>query len=55
MLDDNKIKMERKPRKKQKENTVECIGEGKRRKGNIREGSRKYKTGTALEFSLELR
>ena len=37
-FDDNK--MTRKPRKKQKANPVGCTGEGKRRKGNIREGSR---------------
>ena len=33
-FDDNKIKMARKPGKKQKENSVGCTGEGKRRKGN---------------------
>ena len=36
--DDNKIKMARKPGKKQKENQVECTGEGKLWKGNIRDG-----------------
>ena len=30
LFDDNKIKMARKPRKKQKENSVGCTGEGKR-------------------------
>ena len=36
--DDNKIKMARKPGKKQNENSVGCTGKGKRRKGNVREG-----------------
>ena len=30
LFDDNKIKMARKPGKKQKENMVGCTGEGKR-------------------------
>jgi len=30
LFDDNKVKMARKPGKKQKENPVECTGEGKR-------------------------
>ena len=30
IVDDNKIKMARKPGKKQKENAVGCTGEGKR-------------------------
>ena len=47
--------MARKPGKKQKENKVGCTGEGKRRKGNIREGLRDGKTGTVMELSLELR
>ena len=34
--DDNKIKMTRKPVQKQKENLVECVGEGKQGKGNKR-------------------
>ena len=38
MFDDNEIKMSRKPGKKQEENPVGCTGEGKRSKGNIREG-----------------
>ena len=36
MFDDNKVKMARKPGKKQKENPVRRTGEGKRRKGNKR-------------------
>ena len=55
MFGDNKIKMARKHGKKQKKNPVGCIGEGKRWKGNIREGSREGKTGTVLELSLEVR
>ena len=58
MFDDNEIKMARKLRKKQKENPVGCTGEGKRWKGNIREGSRESKTGTVLyevEFCGEAR
>ena len=47
LFDDNKIKMTRKPGKKQKENTVGCAGEG-----NIRKGSREDKTGTVLDLSL---
>ena len=52
MFDDNKIKMTRKPRKKQKKNPVGCNGEGKRCIGNIREGSREGKTGNVLELSF---
>ena len=48
---DNKIKMTRTPEMKQKENLVRCTGEGKRLKGNIREG----KTGTVMELSLKVR
>jgi len=56
LFDDNKVKMARKPGKKQKENPVGCAaGEVKRRKGNIREGSREGRTETVLELSLELR
>ena len=51
LFDDSKIRMARKPEKKEKENPVGCTGEGKRRKGNIREG----KTGTVLQLSLEVR
>ena len=36
LFDDNKVKMIRKPGKKQKENPVGCTGEGKRLKGNKR-------------------
>ena len=35
-----------------KEAREETEGEGKRSKGNIREGSREGKTGTVLELSL---
>ena len=49
LLDYNKIKMERKPGQKQKENPVGCTGEGKRWRGNIKEGSREGKMGTFLE------
>ena len=45
LFNDSKIKMARKPEKKQKENLVRCTGEGRRWKGNIREG----KTETILE------
>ena len=38
-FDDYKIKMARKPGKKQKENLVGCTGEGKSLKGIIGEGS----------------
>ena len=48
--DDNKIKMARKQRNKQKENPVGCTGQDKGWKGNIREG----KTGTVLELSFAL-
>ena len=51
----NKTKMTRKPGKKQKENLVWYTGEGERRIGIIREGSRAGKTGTVLELSLEVR
>ena len=52
LFGDNKIKMARKPGKKQKENPVECTGEGKRLKGNIQEESGKGKTGTVFELTL---
>ena len=52
---DNKMKMARKPGKKQKENPVRCSGEDKRWKGNIREASGKGKPGTVMELSLEVR
>ena len=55
LFDDNKTKMTRKPGKKQKENSVWCTGEGKRWKGNVREGSRENKTGTVLGLSLEVK
>ena len=55
LFDDDKIKIARKTGKKQEGNPVGCIGEGKRCKGNIREGSREGKTGTVLELSLEAR
>ena len=48
-LDYNKIKMTRKPVKKQKRNPVGFTGEGNRCKGNIREGSREGKTGTEIK------
>ena len=48
---DDKIKMTKNTGKKQKENLVGCNGEGKRWKGNIREGSGEGKTGTALEWT----
>ena len=51
LFDDNKVKMAREHGQKRKENSVGYIGEGKRLKGNIREG----KTGTVLEFNLEVR
>ena len=38
LFDDNKIKVARKPGKKQKQNPVGCTREGKRPKRNIREG-----------------
>ena len=40
LFDDNKVKMARMRRKKQKENPVGCIGEGKDEK-EIREGTEK--------------
>ena len=39
--DDNKIKMARKPGKKQKQNPVGCTGEGKRWKRNNRRVQRR--------------
>ena len=51
LFNDNKIRMARKPGKKQKENPVGCTGESKRWKGNMREG----KTETVLELSLKVR
>ena len=54
LFDGNKKKMTRKPGKKQKENPLRCTGEGKSLKGNIREGSRKGKTGTVLEVRWPL-
>ena len=45
----NRMKMARKPGKKQKENLVRLSGEGNTCYGNIREGSREDKTGTVLE------
>ena len=45
LFDDNKIKVARKPGKKQKQNPVGCTREGKRPKRNIREG---YKAGKTL-------
>ena len=41
LFDDNKMKMARKPGKKQKENPVGCTGEGKRCKGNERRAQRR--------------
>ena len=55
MFNDNKIKMARKPGKKQEENPVDYTGEDKRWNGNIREGSREGYTGTVLELNLEVR
>ena len=49
-----KIKMARKSiqqDKNGKEARIGCTEEGKRLKGNIREGSREGKTGTVLELS----
>ena len=54
LFDDNKIKMARKPGKKQKKTPVGYTLEGKRWKGNIRERSRAGKTGTVLGLSLEV-
>ena len=53
LFDDNKVKMARKPVKKQKENPVGCTGEGKYEK-EIREGYREDKTGTACMLSLKV-
>ena len=36
LFDDDKIKIARKPGKKQRENPVGCTGEGRRLSGNIR-------------------
>ena len=44
------VKIARKAGKKQKENPVGCTGEGKRWKGNIREGSRKGRMGTVSDL-----
>ena len=52
LFDNNKMKMARKPGKKQKENAVACTGEGKRWKENIWDESREVKTGTVLELSF---
>ena len=55
LFDDNRVKMARKPGKKQKENPVGCTGERKRWKGNIKEGSsREGNTGTAIELKWTL-
>ena len=48
LLFDDKLKMVKKPGKKQKKNPVGCTGEGKRWEGNIREG----KTETVLQLSF---
>ena len=48
LFNDNKIKI---ARKKKKETLVGYTGEGKRWKGNIREGE----TGTLMELSLKVR
>ena len=56
LFDDNMIKMARKPEKKQKENPVVRIGEGKKMKNKYKRRvnrSREGKTGTVLELSLE--
>ena len=44
--------MTRKPGKKQKEKHVGCTGEGKKCKGNIREGSRDPSRGQSRDPSL---
>ena len=53
LLDENKIRIARKPGKKHKEIPLGCTEEGKRWKENIREGSREGRTRTSLELSLE--
>ena len=55
LFDDNKIKMARKSAKKKKNYPVWCTGEGKRREGNIRKGSRDSNTRSVMELSLEVR
>ena len=55
LLDNNKIKMARKPEKILKKNLVMWTGEGKRWKGIIRKWSKEGETGTVLELSLEVR
>ena len=44
-------KLAKKPGKKQKENRLGCTGEGKRLKGNLREGSKEGKPRTVLKLS----
>ena len=46
MFDDNRLKIERQPGKKQKENPVGCTRESKIKIGNIKEGAREDKTET---------
>ena len=53
LFDDNKIKIAKKPGKRQKENPARCTGEGKRWKWNIREVSREGKT-VCLDFEATL-
>ena len=55
LLDDNSIRMARKPRKNRKENSVVYTGDGKGGKFNTRKGSREGKTGTIFGLSLEVR
>ena len=43
--------MARKPGNNQKENPLGSTGEGKKGKGNIREGARESKTETVLELN----
>ena len=50
LFDGNIIKIARKPGTKQKENLVWCTREGKRSKGNIREGSGEGKTGFVFDI-----
>ena len=52
LLDDNKIKMTRKPVEKQNKNLVGCTGEGKGWKENIWEWSWEAKTGIVSELIL---
>ena len=52
LFDDNRIKMARKPGKKQKENPVVCTRERKR---IIRKGLREGKTGTVSELKWVMR